>query len=209
MRFRFQRRTEWVVSATLLSLFISLVAFIPVSATGGSLQLSLQGYGTVTGELQNTIIQSNNSVSMIMVVNDQVQTSLGPVQITTNGTWTGVRNGSALSGQIRGIVGRAQVCILICVSADFVGQGHWNGSLSGSHGTGAFQGTMTFTNSPIPQIQTGQPYLMSGIWSADFDLAVPEFGSQTPTSIIMVFALASLLFISTHRPKSSSPLDDL
>jgi hypothetical protein len=206
MEFQIHHTNTVIVSFVILSLIIiTLAAFTPVKAGGGSLQLSLQGYGSVPGQLLNAIIQPNSSVSMIMVVNDKIQTSNGPVQITSNGTWTGVRNASAVSGPIRGIVGKAQFCVLFCMSADFVGQGHWYGSLSGSHGTGTFNGTITFTNSPVPQIQNGQPYLISGTWNADFDIPVPEFGPQTLTYMIAAFAFASLLLVSTHRRRNSTP----
>ena len=193
------------VTLVILSLIITFAAFTPVTAGGGSLQLSLQGYGSVPGQLLNAIIQPDSSVSMIMVVNDKIQTSNGPVQIASNGTWTGVRIGTVVSGPIRGIVGKAQFCVLVCMSADFVGQGHWFGSLSGSHGTGIFNGTITFTNSPVPQIQNGQSYLISGTWIADFDIPAPEFGSQAPTYMIAVFAFVSLLLISAQRRRNSTP----
>jgi hypothetical protein len=192
------------VSVAILSLVVAATALTPITASGGTLQLSLQGYGTVSGELRNAIIQPNNSVSMIMVVNDKIQTSNGPVQLTSNGTWTGVRNGSFLSGSIKGIVGRAHFCIFICVSADFVGQGHWIGTLSGSRGTGTFDGTITFTNSPVPQIQNGQPYLISGTWNADFNIPIPEFGQSPPIYVVVALTLASLLLVSNHRLRSSA-----
>ena len=171
------------------------------------MQLSLQGYGSIPGELRSAIIQPNNSVYMLMVINNKVQTSNGPVQITSNGTWTGTRNGSTLSGPIRNLAGNAQVCVVICFSADFTGQGHWYGSLTGSDGTGTLNGTITFTNSPVPQIQTGQPYLMSGTWNADFDLPVPEFAPPSPAYMITIFTLATILLMLTLRPRNRSPRD--
>jgi len=209
-KFRIHCLNNMSVNFAILSLIIiTLTAFTPVTAGEGSVQISLQGYGSLSGQLLNASIQPNNSVFMIMVVNNQIQTPNGPVQLTSNGTWTGARNGSALSGPITDIAGKAQFCILICVSADFVGQGHWIGSLSGSHGTGTFDGTITFTNSPVPQIQNGQPYLISGTWNADFDTPIPEFGQATPTYIVLGFIFASLLLLSTHRPRSSAPPDEL
>lgn len=203
MRFRIRQPEAWVVRVVIISLLLVQVAsFTPVSATAGSLQITIQGYGTVAGQLENAIIAPNSSVSMIMVVNDQLQTSNGPAQITGTGRWDGARNGAALSGQIHGVVGKVQVCILLCLSADFIGQGNWNGSLNGSHGTGVLDGTITFTDSPVPQIPVGHPIPMSGTWTSDFELPVPEFGLQLPTYVIL-FAIVTFAVLSTHRPTVS------
>jgi hypothetical protein len=202
MLFHIQSSTKIIANVAVLSLVIPFAAFTPVSASGGTLQLTIRGYATVPGELQNTIIYPNNSVSMMMNINDQMQTSYGPVQITSSGTWIGLRNGSALSGQIQGLMGKAQICILLCGGADFVGQGHWDGQLNGTRGTGTFEGTMTFINSPVPQIPTGQPFPISGTWSADFEMPIPEFPSQAPTYMIVAFTFASLLLISTRYPRA-------
>jgi hypothetical protein len=201
-----QSPSKIIVSLAVLSLLIPFVACTPVSASGGTLQLTFQGYGTVPGELQNTIIYPNNSVSMIMNINDQMQTSYGPVQITSSGTWIGLRNGSTLSGQIQDVVGKAQICIFLCGGADFVGQSHWVGLLNGTRGTGTFEGTMTFTSSPVPQIPTGQPFPMSGTWSADFEMPIPEFPSQVSTYMIVAFTFASLLLISARYPRAFKKL---
>lgn len=193
----------WAVIISLVC--VPLVTFTPVSATAGPLQITIQGYGIVAGQLENAIIAPNNSVSMVMVVNDQIQTSSGPAQITGTGRWDGVRNGAALSGQIHEVVGKVQVCILLCVSADFVGQGNWNGSLNGSHGTGVLGGTITFTDSPVPQIPVGHPIPVSGTWTSDFELPVPEFGLQVPTYVIL-FVIVTLVVLSTHRPTMSKDI---
>jgi hypothetical protein len=68
-------------------LLIILVCVSPTAATGsgtGSVIVQIQGYGTVHGQLQNALIQSNNNVTMSMVVNDQLQTPQGsfPLQAT-------------------------------------------------------------------------------------------------------------------------------
>jgi hypothetical protein len=76
-----------------------------VNASGtGSVLLQIQGYGTVHGQLQNAIIQANNSIAMTMTINDQIQTPQGSFPVQANGTWYGVRNASAMSGAIRDIV---------------------------------------------------------------------------------------------------------
>jgi hypothetical protein len=203
MLFRIQTMNVLIMCVGLISLF-SIAALTPVSASGGSLQFTIQGYGTVTGELTNAIIMPNNSVSMMMNVNSQMQTSSGAVQITSSGTWIGLRNGSALSGQIQGVVGRAQVCVLVCAAADFVGQGQWSGQLNGTHGAGGLEGTITFTDSPTPQIPTGQPFPISGTWSADLETPAPEFPSATSIFMLVTSMFASLLLISSQRQRASN-----
>jgi hypothetical protein len=203
MGFLIRIPSKMIIAAAILSLLLPLAAFAPVSATGGSFQLKfgLAGVwtGTLPGELQNGVIQSNNSVSMTMVFNDQIQTSIGPVLVTINGMLNGVESGSALSGTIQGMVGKVSAMGL---SGDFVGQGQWNGSLAGSHGTGAMAGTVTFTNSPVPQISTNQPYPISGTWESDFSIAVPEFRSTLPTYMIL-FVITSLLIIYMNGQQRS------
>jgi hypothetical protein len=194
-----------VCVAIMLLLLIPTVSLMPVTATAGSVQITIQGYGTITGQLENATIKPNNNVSMIMVINDQIQTSNGPAQITGTGSWDGVRNGAALSGQIHGVVGKVQVCILLCVSADFVGQGNWNGSLNGSHGTGVLGGTITFTDSPVPQIPVGHPIPVSGTWTSDFEIPVPEFGLELPTYVIL-FVIVAFALLATHRPTISKDI---
>ena len=111
----------------------------------------------------------------------------------------------ALSGQIHGVVGKVQICILLCVGAGFVAQGNWNGSLNGSHGTGVLDGTITFTDSPVPQIPVGQPIPVSGTWASDFELPVPEFGLQLPTYVLL-FAIVTFAVLSTRRPTMSKDI---
>ena len=120
------------------------------------------------------------------------------VPLVTAETWPGSMAGVS----IHGVVGKVQVRILLCVGADFVGQGNWNGSLNGSHGTGVLDGTITFTDSPVPQIPVGHPIPVSGTWTSDFELPVPEFGLQLPTYVIL-FAIVTLVVLSTHRPTVS------
>jgi len=192
---------KMIIAAAILSLLLPLAAFAPVSATGGSFQLKfgLAGVwtGTLPGELQNGVIQSNNSVSMTMVLNDQIQTSIGPVQVTINGMLNGVKSGTALTGTIQGMVGKVSAMGL---SGNFVGQGQWNGSLAGSHGTGTMTGTVTFSNSPLPQISTNQPYPISGTWDSDLSIAVPEFGSTLPTYMILfTFTIFLIVYMNGQQ----------
>ncbi len=212
MNFSIHISSKMIIAVATLSLLVPLAAFAPVSATGGSFQLKfgLAGIwtGTIPGELQNAVIQPNNSVSMTMVLDDQIQTSVGPIRVTINGILNGVKSGSALSGTIQGMVGKVSAMGL---SGDFAGQGQWNGSLNGSHGTGTITGTLTFTNSPVPQIPTNQPYPISGTWDSDFSIAVPEFGSTLPTYMIL-FAVTTFLIIymngqqrSKNKHRAQSP----
>jgi hypothetical protein len=56
------------------------------------------------------------------------------------------------------------------------------------------------------QIPVGQPFPMSGTWVSDFELPIPEFGSQLPTYVIL-FAIATLALLSTDNiqvPKDRS-----
>ena len=201
MELSFRVSSKTIIAAVILSLLIPLATFAPVSAAGGSFQLKfgLAGIwtGTLSGDLQNAVIQPDNSVSMTMVLNDQIQTSIGPVQVTINGILNGVKSGSAMSGTIQGMVGKASAMGL---SGDFVGQGQWNGSLAGSHGTGTMTGTLTFTNSPVPQISTNQPYPISGTWDSDFSIAVPEFGSTFPTyMILLATTIFVVIYVNDHQ----------
>jgi hypothetical protein len=196
------RITNWL--AVLMVLLLPLVflnsSSIPVNAiTGeGSLQLSVQGYGTVHGQLHNAIVQSNNNISMSMFVTDHLQTSQGSFPVTATGTWTGVLTGISFSGSIQDIVGKISICILFsCNDANFVGQGQWIGSLDGNSATGSFTGTLTFTNSPVPQIPVNQPLPVSGSWTADFQLPIPEFGFEWVVYIVAL--VATVVALNTHR----------
>ena len=164
------------------------------------MQLSLQGFGTVPGQLQNTIIEPNNTVSMTMLVNEQFQSSSGPIQLTSTGVWVGVRAGSVLSGQIQAWTGKVQACVPFCLSANFNGQGKWNGELneSSSQGAGTLTGTITFAGSSIPQITVGQSYPISGTWNADFAAPMPEFVTES-SGYMIVFAVAALTLATTRR----------
>ena len=189
-----------VVSAFLLLASVSMVPIVGATGTGGTVQLTLPGLGTVTGQLQNVVIEPDKTVTMTMTVNDQLQTSSGPVQVTGSGVWNGAMTGSTLSGNMQGISGKVQACIIICVSGDFVGQGQWTGSLNGASGGGTLAGTITFTDSSIPQISVGQPYSVTGTWTSDFTLPVPEFESALGTFTI-VLTVAALTLITRRIGK--------
>jgi hypothetical protein len=208
MRPRIFHRGIRLARVAVLGVLLSLAALTPVMGTGGSVQLSLQGYGTIPGQLQNTIIEPNNTVSMAMLVNDQIQSSSGPIQLTSTAEWNGVRDGSVLSGQIQGWTGNVQVCVPVCLSADFNGQGNWNGQLdASSQGAGTFTGTITFVSSSIPQITGGQSYPISGTWNADFAAPTPEFASEA-SAFMIVFAVAALTLVTTRTQKDPKNRND-
>jgi hypothetical protein len=204
MGFGIRRSKKWVASFLILSLVISLGGFGSVTAAGGSLQLALFAYGTVRGVLQNTTMQPTNAISMIMIVNDQIQTQNGPLQVTASSIWNGTRNGSAVSGlmgRINGeVAGVLEPMPFEYLTADFLGEGRWNGQLNGSHGSGTFEGTITFVNSLFSQMPIDQPFFISGNWTAEFELSVPEFGPGMPTYMLM-FTIATLVLFIGHTPK--------
>jgi hypothetical protein len=146
-------------------------SFYPVMATPGvgAFALDLSGT-TLNGNLENAIVKSD-SVSMNMILNGNIPTSLGQVPVTANGIWTGNRNGTSLTGTIQNVSGIVNMCILFwCGTATFIGQGEWKGNLTVTEGTGVFEGTITFTSSDFSQIHTNQPAPISGTWNADFQV---------------------------------------
>jgi hypothetical protein len=148
-------------------LLISLIIYMrPVSATvgQGSIELAFR-YGSVSGELVNATLFANNTVAIKMVINDLLKTSYGPLPLTATGLWNGVKDGQEVSGSISNVVGQ------VSVRGDFFefdANGVFAGSLNGSHCEGSFNGTLTFTSSPYPNIPINQPFPMTGTWSTDF-----------------------------------------
>lgn len=139
----------------------------------GSFAFTLSGY-TVQGQLVNAIIHPDNSVTLRMTVHDTMRTSAGNVPISGRGEWYGIANVTSLSGTIQNVQGTARVCILFfffCGDANYIGQGTWEGTFSNAQGTGTFQGTITFTSSPVPQIPVNRPIPVSGTWSSNFQLS--------------------------------------
>jgi len=162
-----------IVGVALLLIVASLsYSFLPVMASSGqgTFALNLTGY-SLNGNLQNAIVNTN-SVSMNMVLNGNIETSIGPVPITASGLWVGTRNGTSLSGIIQDVSGTVYACFLFwCGTATFIGQGEWSGTLTSTQGTGNFDGTITFTSSDLPQVQLNQPAPITGTWTADFQLS--------------------------------------
>jgi hypothetical protein len=161
-----------VFGVALLLIVASLsYSFLPVMASAGegTFALDLTGY-SLNGNLQNAIVNVT-SVSMNMILNGNIQTSIGQVPITATGLWVGTRDGTNLSGSIQDVSGTVYACFLLwCGQATFIGQGEWSGTLTSTQGTGVFDGTITFTRSDFSQIQLNQPAPITGTWMADFQL---------------------------------------
>ena len=157
--------------ALLLTLVPAAVSAQSVQGNG-SFSLTLQGY-TLQGQLTNPIIHSDESVSMTMSLEDNLQTSIGAVPITGNGQWSGTVNGTTVAGIIQDVSGSIEACyfIFFCGYANYVGSGTWTGTLSTNQGSGTFDGFITFTSSSIPQITLNQPIPISGNWASNFQLS--------------------------------------
>jgi hypothetical protein len=183
-----------LVVIAIILVFLSQMSS-PVHASGtGSVLLQIQGYGTIHGQLQNATIQADNSTTMTMTVNDQIQTAQGSFPVQANGTWYGVRNGSSISGAIRDIAGKINICILLsCGYAEFIGQGNWTGSLdTSSNGSGNFTATITFTKSPYAQIPTGQSIPTYGSWMASFAYPMPELQWDVMLGFVVLMTVIAL-----------------
>ena len=161
-----------VFGVALLLIVASLsYSFLPVMASSGqgTFALDLTGY-SLNGDLQNAVVNTN-SVSMNMVLNGNLQTSIGQIPITASGLWVGTRNDSSLSGSIQEVSGTVYACYLFwCGQAHFIGYGEWSGTLTSTQGSGVFDGTITFVSSDFSQIQLNQPAPISGTWTADFQV---------------------------------------
>jgi hypothetical protein len=156
-----------VLSLLAVTLGANSIASVSASPGQGSFVLVAQGY-SVNGNLQNAV-NVNNSVSMNMVLDGNVQTPIGAVPMTANGVWVGVVNGSEVSGTIQNVSGTAHICFLFwCGNANFVGEGKWSGTLASEQGSGGYSGTITFTSSDWSQIPVGKPQPVSGTWNAEF-----------------------------------------
>ena len=154
----------------LLTLFVSGAVVGGFAVAGqGTVQVSLQGYGSLPGQLLNVILQPDGSVSMAMTINSNIKTSLGAFPVTATGSWTGTQNGSALSGTIQNIIGKVQICVFgSCGTANFIGKGNWTGSVANQAANGTFSGTITFTNTPYQQqLPANVPIPISGTWNAE------------------------------------------
>jgi len=164
--------------------FVLILALLPTvvlhgqsGEPTGSFAFTFRGF-TVQGQLADATIHPDDTVTVVMILDDTLQTPVGPVPISGIGEWNGtVRNDSSLSGTflLSGIIenatGTVRVCVLFfCGDANYVAHGTWEGELSGTQGTGTFQGVITFVSSPLPQIPVNKPIALSGTWSSTFQL---------------------------------------
>jgi hypothetical protein len=171
MMVNFKFVTGFVSVLLLIVIFSYSASMVMADSGAGSFTLVVSGY-SINGNLQNVVVNPDGSISMNMLLDGTVQTSLGPVPITANGVWVGTQNGYTVSGTIQGVSGSANFCYWFwCGTANFVGQGQWGGSLSPNSniGSGGFQGTITFTSSDFSEIPVGQPQPISGTWNAVFN----------------------------------------
>jgi hypothetical protein len=194
---------KWLLCLEAISLIVTLVGTVAVGAIAGegSAHFSVNGYSAVHGVLQSATIYQNSTVSILMTVNDRIQTAQGTFPITATGHWNGVSNGLKISGLIQRLVGKIQICVpLWCGDANFNGSGAFAGSLKASHADGLLNGTITFTNSPVLQ---GQLIPFSGSWETDFLVPIPEFRSQSVT-FMLTFVAAIVLVSIRRRPTQES-----
>ncbi len=196
-------RARLITSIVLCVLLMPAIFYYarPVYATPdqGSLQLILQDYGSVNGQLLDAAIHPDNSITMEMIVNNQMQTSYGSFPVTAKGIWTGLSNGTSVSGSIQNVTGKVQVFLS---NANFVGNGEWTGSLNGTLAAGTFGGTITFTSSPNPQqIPQNQAIPSTGTWNATLSPSstpVPEFNLNLAT-LVAAFGVLMLIVVARRN----------
>ena len=157
-------RTRWIFAVALL-LIVASITGPALADESGHFTVTSDGL-PITGDLTNAVI-SNNTITMTMVIDQDFPTRLGPVHIVGDGVWAGISNNSTLTGTIENVTGNAKACFLIfCQQADFSGNGTWTGTLNDvSSGSGTFQGTLTFTGSPLAP---SGPVAISGTWETTF-----------------------------------------
>lgn len=205
------RVMKGIAIALVILVFFAQVSSPALGVGTGTVVLQVEGYGTVQGQLENAAILENNAVTMIMAVNDQIQTAQGSFPIEAAGNWDGVRNVFVMSGTISNVSGKIHICVVVCNDADFVGQGNWSGQLDSSmNGSGNFTGSITFTNSPYPQIPTNQPVPMDGSWRASFAHPVPEFrwSGAIMFMVALIVVSISVSQIRLHESRLSGGRDD-
>ena len=142
------------------------VVHAPPGWKTGSLVLTLEGY-KVEGQLLSATVYPDANVSLIMSVDDVLQTPFGPASITGGGEWFGAVNGTDLSGLIENVTGAIRVCTPACGDMNYTGYGVWTGAFSpqGLEAKGTFQGSIIFTSSPVPQVPLDRPIPVNGTWT--------------------------------------------
>ena len=163
------RVSKHLLLVMLLTLFVSGMVLSGFAAGQGIVQVTLHGYGNLSGQLTNVILQPDGSISMVMTINNNIQTSLGSFPVTATAGWTGTMTGSTLSGTIQNLAGKVQICVLgNCGTGNFIGKGNWTGSMANSVANGTFYGSITFTNTPFQQqLPANVAIPISGTWNAN------------------------------------------
>jgi hypothetical protein len=177
-----------------LLLFSSLLPFPTVlGTTTGSITMQSQDYGTFQGQLQNATILSNGTVTMLMIVNDQIQTPIGTFPVQATAKLYGIQNANSVSGVFQDFTGSVG-------DAKFTGQANWAGTLTSStNGGGAFSGTIIVTSSPYPQLPAGRSYPISGSWASSFASPVPEF--QGTNILLLAFLLLTITSLALRKTR--------
>ena len=149
----------------LLSVLVVTTTNLAYADPNGHFTVTANG-PPITGDLTNAVL-SRSTVNMIMVIDQNLPTNIGPVNLVGNGLWSGTMSNLTLSGTISNVQGSAKACLFIfCQEASFTGEGTWNGTLNASaSGSGTFQGTLTFTGSPLAP---SGPVPISGTWESTF-----------------------------------------
>jgi len=164
---------RWVpVSMILATIVMSLSVggHVTGDVRTGAFTFSLNG-NTVTGDLNDGVITHEGNVEMQMSINETIPISLGSVQVTGVGNWTGNTNFAVLNGSIDNVTGQVRACIVgACQTQEFTASGTWTGTLTwskayGSQGYGTFDGTINMTGANSTQ---EAPVPVSGNWTATF-----------------------------------------
>jgi len=157
-----------VAFIVLLAVFSTVIVEAQSAAGTGSVELTIAGR-QIPGELTNSTLYPDNTVTMSMIVDYSAQTNIGQVTITATGNWYGRSNGTSLAGIIYSVKGTVQICyVFYCPAASYVGYGTWNGALTSNRtqAAGTFEGTLIFTNSQIQNVTLHRPITISGTWNS-------------------------------------------
>lgn len=154
----------------ILALSASGVVVVSGESPAGSFTFVVEGY-TVTGTLSQGVISHGGRVSMVMSINEPITNQYGTVQVVGNGTWVGITNFQSLNGEITGVVGTVQACVVFsCQTGNFSGNGTWSGLMAGNgangvRGSGVFEGTLSLSAKQLNQSGTAP---ISGTWTDTF-----------------------------------------
>ncbi len=163
-------RSKWFIVATILMLIVGLTGIVEAqSAAGvGTLEFVIAG-NTISGNLSNSRLYSDKTVTMGMTLDYITQTSVGPVSVTGAGDWYGRANRTALEGIIYNVSGTVKLCyIFYCPTASYIGYGTWSGALTNNstQAAGTFHCILIFTSSEIQNIPLNTPLHVAGTWNS-------------------------------------------